>query len=528
MRYAVAEVSPILVILSVSLIAGISFSEFSSAQSSMSLGASATNGCGYVTSCSVIVSLSSPGVIIVGCDCFPSASAGFSVSDSADLTWTVRESGLGIGGGQYLMEWAAFSSTPIINDTISISTADTNETWFGIVAFTVLGATGFDSHFPLAQANNPNCGSAPCNTGISTTGSNEFVFQIGGDTGYVTETAGSGMTFIAGTTLGQDVYVQYQIAGSPLNSQTLSFGTTNGYDNGVIVDALVSSSASSSAPTSTSTFVTTPTTASTTTASISTTSTTSASTTTSTTTAATLTSSSTCSGVQCPIQAVGKVNYALTNGGSDINNFTTALHFSSNLVGASCCISGESVGNWSLEVNTYSPAGYNAAFNQFVLTYEGNGFFIFDQEYYATSDALLFQSTRQFQAASDAVLTPESVVSLTIQTNSQGTPMNAIMSISNLTLDSYSISLSLEPSAAYNAPIVSASTVLVGYTSGESATFTSGSGTLSYEAQGGLSWQNSVPTYAQYYNAILAENSNMVYGLPTQVNSTGISQSFSY
>jgi hypothetical protein len=192
-------------------------------------------------------SSSTPDVIIVGCDCFPIGTA-FSVKDTAGLTFTARTGQVSIGGNQFLQEWYAIAPSPLSSDVISVTTTDSGETWYGVVAFGVSGAntaSPFDTNptLPVAQSNNPDCpGSKPCDTGVSTTSSNDFVFQIGGDTGGILQTAGAGFNLIASTTRRQDAYAQYRLTTSTLGSATLSFGKSQGSDFGVITDAIVSAS----------------------------------------------------------------------------------------------------------------------------------------------------------------------------------------------------------------------------------------------------------------------------------------------
>ncbi len=146
------------------------------------------------------------------------------------------------------------------SDSISVRTPLTGETWYGVIAFGVSGAntaSPFDPNplLPKAQAN-INCPgfSAPCNTGVSTSNANDFVFQFGGDTGYITQTAGAGMTLIQYEVfLDRIAYAQYQIAANPLSTATLSFGAAQGFDFGVIVDTIQPSSSSTTSSTTTST-----------------------------------------------------------------------------------------------------------------------------------------------------------------------------------------------------------------------------------------------------------------------------------
>src|ERR1700722_15221725 len=186
--------------------------------SNFALDGSVSAGCGYVTTCSVPLSTTqSNDVIIVACDCWPSGVA-FSVKDSAGLTFIQRESQLSIGGNQFVQTWYAISPSRLSSDAISVTTTDTGETWYGVVAFAISGANTanpFAAGFPLSQAN-LNCAS-PCNTGVSAP-AGSFVFQVGGDTGNTLQTSGSGMTLIQTTRAGQDIYAQYETISGALSS----------------------------------------------------------------------------------------------------------------------------------------------------------------------------------------------------------------------------------------------------------------------------------------------------------------------
>ena len=238
---------------------------------------SAKIGCGYVTACTLSLSTShSSDVIIVGCDCLP-AGAAFSVRDTADLNFLPRTAQLSIGGNQFIQTWYAIATVPLSGDRISVVTLTTGETWYGVVAFGVSGANiryPFDPNpdLPVRQANVACPGENPCNTGVSTTDGDDFVFQFGGNTGGAVETSGTGFTLIQDGTSGQDAYAQYRIASTPLHSTTLAFGTSQGHDFGVIADAIQpgpststtstgsssSSSTSASSTTSSSTTASTP------------------------------------------------------------------------------------------------------------------------------------------------------------------------------------------------------------------------------------------------------------------------------
>ena len=226
------------------------------------LDGSAKGGCGYVTTCSVSLStIQSPDVIIVGCDCWPNT-ASFSVQDTAGLVYHQITGPVSIGGNQIIQEWYAIATTPLSQDQVSVETALTGETWYGVIAFAVSGAntvSPFDSNpsLPRAQANTACPGNYPCNTGVSTSGP-DFVYQFGGDTGYALETPGSGFTLIGDNTGGGDAYAQFMISTAPLSSATLSFGTAQGWDFGVIADAIQPATSGSSSTSSSSSTTSTP------------------------------------------------------------------------------------------------------------------------------------------------------------------------------------------------------------------------------------------------------------------------------
>jgi hypothetical protein len=230
----------LIIVISILAFLGIGLPIVQATTSSAALDGSASNGCGYVTVCSVSLSTSeSNDIIVVGCDCWPSGTA-FSVHDGAGLTFIPRESQLSIGGNQFIQTWYAVSASPLSSDQISVTTAKTGEIWYGVTAFAVSGGNTtnpFVQGFPISQAN-LNC-AAPCNTGVSAP-AGAFVFQIGGDTGSKLQTAGPGITLIQSSKSGQDVYAQYEVPAGGLSSATVSFGTAQGGDFGAIVDALYS------------------------------------------------------------------------------------------------------------------------------------------------------------------------------------------------------------------------------------------------------------------------------------------------
>ena len=188
-------------------------------------------------------------VIVVGCNCWP-VGGSFSVSDTAGLAFSARTSQINIGGGQFIQTWYAIAPGPLSSDVISVKTPLTGETWYGVIAFGVSGAntaSPFDPNplLPRAQANIACLNNYPCNTGVSTTNPDDFVFQFGGDTGYGPQTAGAGMTLIQYSPAGQNTYAQYERVSSQLSSATLAFGTSQGAAVGVIADAIQPGASSS-------------------------------------------------------------------------------------------------------------------------------------------------------------------------------------------------------------------------------------------------------------------------------------------
>jgi hypothetical protein len=223
------------------------------ASSSLALDGSAQNGCGYVTSCSVsLTTTQSSDVVVVGCDCWPNGAA-FTVKDTAGLTFTPRTVQVGIGGGQFIQTWYAIAPSPLSGDSISVVASHAGETWYGVIAFAVSGAntaSPFDSSasLPKEQENTGCLNGQPCNTGVSSSGP-DFVFQFAGDTGATHQTAGAGFTMISQNLAGQNAYAQYELTSAPLSSATLSFGTTQKADFGVIADAIQQASSSSTSST---------------------------------------------------------------------------------------------------------------------------------------------------------------------------------------------------------------------------------------------------------------------------------------
>jgi hypothetical protein len=137
-----------------------------------------------------------------------------------------------------------------------------------MIAFAVSGAntvSPLDSSAGMPRTQeDPACPSGqPCSTGVSTSGP-DFVFQFAGDTGSTRQSAGAGFTMLSQNTAGPNVYAEYELASAPLSSATLSFGTTQTSDFGVIADAIVPATSTAPATTTTTSSTTSNTTTTTT------------------------------------------------------------------------------------------------------------------------------------------------------------------------------------------------------------------------------------------------------------------------
>jgi hypothetical protein len=223
-------------------------------------------------------------------------------------------------------------------------------------------------------------------------------------------------------------------------------------------------------------------------------------------------------------------NYFFNANGTNLINATTTMNLTSPLDGASA-----GGGNWSYQMNMYSPAAFRAAsYMQCVLTDygPGSGNTLAAEDYWvAVND---FVPIRAFSQTS--VIVPQSYYasgfSLRIEavTNSTGNVvgcqynanaangtslMNEYVPLSNGILNSG------QPAGVawktYSVPIVGFETHLIGAYNAETATFTRASGTLTNTASSPIGWTATDPdtfSWVSYKGSGTVEKSDIGYFAP--------------
>jgi hypothetical protein len=296
----------------------------------------------------------------------------------------------------------------------------------------------------------------------------------------------------------------YTVVTTPQRSQQYSFSMSVGENGITFVDAIMQSSTSTSSSSSTS----------------STTSTTS-STSTTTTTSTTSTTTST-------LQAGSNRNYFIMDNGAYLHNLTVSMLLTNQLSGVSA---GSYGGNWSLQLNAYSPNGFGAAITQFVISYS-TGVMFADIESYASNDAFLGSIALPSTNIASSALTAGTQVSITALTDSTGAVVGVSFSVvasdGNLL---WTVSSRVTSYPFVQAPIVGFEVILVGYGGGSQsiATFTQANGVFLFKSATPLFWTATFPgnfSWVQYKNIGSSEKSNLVYWIPQQEMSNVIAQSF--
>jgi hypothetical protein len=214
--------------------------------------------------------------------------------------------------------------------------------------------------------------------------------------------------------------------------------------------------------------------------------------------------------------------------GAYLQNVTASMILTNQLSGVS---SGEYGGNWSLQLNAYSPNGYAAAFTQFVISYS-DGVMIPDVESYSATGTFLGMDALSSSSLPSSALTTGTLVSITALTDSAGNVVGAsfvVVASNGDVLSTESASLSNYPNL--EAPVMGFELILVGYGGGSQsvATFTQASGTFQFQSNTPLLWTTASPgtfAWVQYKSGASSETSNLVYGVPDQETSQIIAQSF--
>jgi hypothetical protein len=486
------------------------------------LDGTAHNSVNFASASSVSLSTSNPDVIIilVGIN-IAGGSATVQAVSSPNLTFHLRATGT--SNSMYLEEWYAVGSSALSSESIKVTL--TAATRFTVMAFAVSGAntgTIFDGSPSLGPG---GCcgiigglvyGTTHYTNPFSTYNSNDFILAYDASQGNPSYTASSPLT------LGDQVMVGswmasawgYSLVTAPQVSQQHSFSTSVGENGIVFVDAIMqpststtTTSTSSASSTSTSTLL-----------SSSTSSTTSSSTTTTSTTSTTTST----------LQAGSNRNYFIMDNGAYLHNVTASMLLTNQLSGVSA---GQYGGNWSLQLNAYSPNGYGAAFTQFVISYS-NGVMIPDVESYSSTGTFLGMDVLSSSAIPSSALTTGTQVSIAALTDSTGGVVAASFSVvanNGNVLSTVSASLTNYP--YLEAPMVGFELILVGYGGGSQsvATFTQASGVFQFQSSTPLLWTTTFPgnfSWVQYKANGSSESSNLVYGVPQQQGSNLIAQSF--
>ncbi|MDA4114751.1 MAG: hypothetical protein OK474_11965 [Thaumarchaeota archaeon] len=239
------------------------------------------------------------------------------------------------------------------------------------------------------------------------------------------------------------------------------------------------------------------------------------------------------------------INCFVNDNGSRIQNVTVTASLDSPLRVTSSLYNG----NFSLQINAYSPNGYQPAYMQWVIGCSAQfvpglmGCYL--QAYYvqANDGVLLAQSgIPQYLVVPSPDLTTGTNISISANTNSTGNVVSAsgqielangtvvFSSLVSLTTFQYGSPNPIVGNA--QAPIVGFETQLIGDGNGDAATFTQGSGSLIVKAATPI-WSSPSPVglpYVQYNlpNKGTVEKSNIAYGAyshPSMVSTSTTSRS---
>lgn len=214
--------------------------------------------------------------------------------------------------------------------------------------------------------------------------------------------------------------------------------------------------------------------------------------------------------------------------GANLHDVTVSMLLTNQLSGTSA---GSYPGNWSLQLNAYSPNGFKPAITQFVMFY-GNGVMAADIESYASNDLFLGYVALPTTNIASSALTTGTKLSITTSTNSTGNVIGVSFNIVDANGKVlWAESSSLASYSFLEAPMVGFETILVGFGGGSQsiASFTQATGQFLYQSSTPLSWTATFPgslSWVQYKNIGSSETSNLVYLTPLQVTSNEIAQSF--
>jgi hypothetical protein len=480
----------------------------------LALDGTAHNSANFASALSVSLTATNPDVIIVlvGINEAGGSAAVHGVS-SPKLTFHQRT--VGTANQMYLEEWYSVASSGLSSDAITVTL--TAQSRFTVMALAISGAdtsTIFDGSPSIGPGG--CCGTMGGSPYGTTHYTNTFSTRHPADFIIAYDASQGNPTYVANSplTLGDQAVVGswmasgwgYTVVNALQASQRYPLSVSPGENGVTFVDAIMQSSSTSTTSTSTK-------------STSSTTTSTSASSSTSTTTSTTTTST---------LQAGSNRNYFIMDDGAYLHNVTASMLLTGQLSGVSA---GEYGGNWSLQLNAYSPNGFEAAYTQFVISYSG-GVMMPDAESYSSSGTFLGEDTLPSGDVASSALTTGTQVSITALTNSTGDVVGVSFSVVAYNGDVLWTESAIVTSYPFvEAPIVGFELILVGYGGGSQsiANFTQANGAFVFGSSTPLLSTATFPgdfSWVQYKANGSSESSNLVYLIPQQESSHMIAQSF--
>lgn len=228
-------------------------------------------------------------------------------------------------------------------------------------------------------------------------------------------------------------------------------------------------------------------------------------------------------------------NCFIMDNGSLIQNFKATWHLAGPLLGSSPL--SPLKGNFSFQLNSYAPQGYEAAYNQYVVTVFKSGTnthsLLLEAQYISASDATVAQAGGLLIPVPSSVFDAGYNITIALTTNIL---TDAVM-VSSGILDPkgnliYSDSIDLEKNfPKFLTPSVGFEAQLIGDCCADTAIFTQASGEIVYSADSPIGWTSAFPgsfPWVQYPNIGTVEKSNVNYGaFPKIIQTSSTSSSTS-
>ena len=223
-------------------------------------------------------------------------------------------------------------------------------------------------------------------------------------------------------------------------------------------------------------------------------------------------------------------NYLLANGGGDLSGLSVTLDLTQDLVvksngppqkGAS------SVSGFTLQLNCYSPDKETDAWQQYVIGFNGSN--VYGQiNNWQNLTTFLVNKTYSLASFSGLTVPAFHKLRISLQMDAKNNVSGVqfwVFDVNGRVAGSKGVTLTDILSAADLSPIVAFELNLVGPGNSESATFSSGAGTLTYQFSQALTPSASKPADAEA-NLITAETANTTYGTLSGTASNYFTQSF--